>query len=155
MTFSQIVVVTAALLAGSGPAWAEIFKCVDAGGHITYTNQKGAGKGCATLSMDQAVSTVPAPKSAAKQPTPAGFPRVDGDTQRQRDLDRRQILEQELATEEKNLDQARKDLAGQEAIRSAKEKDAQRAQRLQPHKDNVALHGRNVEALKKEISNLK
>jgi hypothetical protein len=105
--------------------------------------------------MDQAVSTVPSPKAAAKQPSPAGFPRVDSDTQRQRDVDRRQILEQELATEEKNLEQARKDLAAQEGIRDAKEKEPQRAERLQPHKDKFALHGRNIEALKKEIANLK
>lgn len=137
------------------PAWADVYKCVDDDGHVTYTNTKPSAKAkCAALSRDQRVSTVPG--RATNTPSPPGFPKVDGDTQRARDSDRRKILEQELATEQKNLDQAKKELAEQEAIRTGDERNYQRVlDRLQPFKDKVALHERNLEALKKEIGNLR
>jgi hypothetical protein len=41
-------------------------------------------------------------------------------------------------------------------VRSGDEKNYQRVlDRLQPYKDKVALHERNVEALRKEIRNLR
>ncbi len=137
------------------PAWADVYKCVDDDGHVTYTNTKPSAKAkCSALSRDQRVSTVPG--RASNTPSPSGFPKVDGNTQKARDNDRRKILEQELATEQKNLDQAKKELAEQEAIRTGDERNYQRVlDRLQPFKDKVALHERNLEALKKEIGNLK
>jgi hypothetical protein len=136
-------------------ARADVFKCVDEDGHVTYTNTKPSPKAkCTTLSRDQRVSTVPG--RAASTPSPANFPKVDGDTQKARDNDRRKILEQELATEQKSLEQAKKDLSEQEAIRTGDERNYQRVlDRLQPYKDKVALHERNIEALKKEIGNLR
>lgn len=131
---------------------ADVYKCVDADGHVTYTNTKSSAKGCKVLSQDQRVSTVP----GRATPSPAGFPKVDGDTQKARDSDRRKILEQELGTEQQYLDQARKELAEQEAVRSGDERNYQRVlDRLQPYKDKMALHERNIEALKKEIANLR
>lgn len=137
------------------PAWADVFKCVDDDGHVTYTNAKPSARAkCTALSRDQRVSTVPG--RAANTPSPVGFPKVDGDTQKARDNDRRKILEQELATEQKNLYQAKKELADQEAVRTGDERNYQRViERLQPYKDKVALHERNLEALKKEIGNLR
>lgn len=136
-------------------ARADVFKCVDEDGHVTYTNAKPSPKAkCTTLSRDQRVSTVPG--RAAGTPSPASFPKVDGDTQKARDNDRRKILEQELAAEQKSLEQAKKELAEQEAIRTGDERNYQRVlDRLQPYKDRVALHERNIEALKKEIGNLR
>lgn len=156
MLSKQNVIAVAVLVLSASPAWADIFKCVDEAGHVTYTNQRSSAKGCALLSKDQAVSTVSGPRSSARQPTPSSFPRVDSDVQKQRDNDRRKILEQELATEQTNLEQAKKELADQEAVRSGNEKNYQRVlDRLQPYKDKVALHERNIDALKKEIANLK
>jgi hypothetical protein len=63
------------------------------------------------------------PVGAAANPSPAGFPRVQEDTQKARDTDRRHILEQELAGEQRNLEQARKELAEQEALRGSRERD--------------------------------
>lgn len=136
-------------------ARADVFKCVDEDGHVTYTNTKPSPKAkCTTLSRDQRVSTVPG--RATNAPSPASFPKVDGDTQKARDNDRRKILEQELATEQKSLEQAKKDLSEQETIRTGDERNYQRVlDRLQPFKDKVALHERNIEALKKEIGNLR
>lgn len=163
------------------PAQAEIYKCTDAAGHVTYSNV--ATKGCAKLNLEP-ISTIPATKPAAKAPTPAGFPRVEENAQKARDTDRRRILEQELATEQKHLDEAVKALAAQEESVLPEErmapqqqcktvtlKDGKTAQsctavggginnakvldRLQPYKDRVAMHERNIEAIRKELQNLR
>lgn len=148
-------------------AVADIYKCVDEAGHVTYTNNKPSGKGCNTLARDQAVSSVPggAPASRpAAVPVPqngassgsAGFPRVDSGTQKARDTDRRRILEEELATEQKSLEAARKELEEQESVRYGNERNYQKVlDRVQPYKDKVQLHERNIEALRREISNLR
>jgi len=98
---------------------------------------------------------VPAPKSAGKpggaaaNPTPGSFPKVQEDTQKARDGDRRHILEQELAAEQRNLDQSRKELGEQERAVGDK------PDRLLPYKDSVAQHERNIQAIQKELNNLK
>lgn len=144
----------------ASPAYADVYKCVDPDGHITYTNSKSSAKGCKVLTQDKPVSTIPSGRTAT--PTPANFPKVDGDTQKARDNDRRKILDQELAGEQKNLDLAKKELSEQEALVLPGERNAggtvnaaKMQERLQPYKDKVALHERNIEALRKEIGNLK
>lgn len=141
------------------PAHADVYKCIDADGHITYTNARSAAKSCKVLSQDK-LSTVPGGRLST--PSPANFPKVDGDTQKARDNDRRKILDQELANEQKNLEQARKDLSEQEGIVHPHERIAGGAinaakvqERLQGYKDKLALHERNIEALKREIGNLR
>ncbi|CAG0943311.1 MAG: hypothetical protein EFKGCFLK_00010 [Rhodocyclaceae bacterium] len=150
----KFILATLCLLAAS-LARADVYKCVDEDGHVTYTNTKPSPKAkCTALSRDQRVSTVPG--RAAGTPSPPGFPKVDGETQKARDNDRRKILDQELASEQASLEQAKKELANQEAIRTGDERNYQRVlDRLQPFKDKVALHERNIEALKKEIGNLR
>ena len=137
------------------PARADIFKCLDSEGHITYTNT--TTKNCKTLSLDPLPST-PAAKgsAAAKNPSPATFPKVDESTQKARDTDRRRILENELTTEQKNLEEAKKQVLEQEAVRMGDERNYQKVlDRVQPFKDKVALHERNIVAIKKEIANLR
>ncbi len=130
-----------------------LYKCTDDSGHATYTNQKGGGKNCKVMAQDQPVSTFSAP---AKRATPGDFPRVSADTQKKRDDDRRKIIEGELATEQKGLEDAKKALADQEAVREGGERNYQRVlDRLKPYQDDVELHQRNVDALQKELSNLK
>lgn len=87
---------------------------------------------------------------------------MDDQTQKSRDTDRRRILESELTAEQANADQAKKELAEQEATVLPNERMQGGAisggkvqERLQPYKDKVALHQRNVEAIRKEISNLR
>lgn len=145
------------LIAASMPAVANtIFKCTDENGGILISNTK-VDKSCKAV-VSGPDSAMPAPKarSAAANPSPAGFPKVGEDTQKARDNDRRRILEQELASEQKNLEQAKKDLADQEATRSGDERNYQRVlDRLQPYKDRVAQHERNIEAINKEMANLR
>jgi len=145
------------LLAMSVLAQADtLYKCKDESGVVLYTNQKGSAKRCTVLSTEQPVTTIPAARQATRKATPGDFPRVNGDTQRGRDEDRRKILEQELATEQLNLTKAGKSLAEGEATRLSDEKSYLRyLDRVQGLKDNLALHERNIEALKRELANLK
>lgn len=144
------------LAAGAWPAVAStIYKCTDESGGTLISNAK-VDKSCkAVVSGPDSAIPAPRPKAAAN-PSPAGFPRVGEDTQKARDNDRRRILEQELAGEQKSLEQARKDLAEQEAVRNGDERNYQRVlDRLQPYKDRVAQHERNIEAINKEMANLR
>ena len=111
-------------------AHAEIYKHVDAQGRVTYSNvpMKGATK----LNLDS-LNTVPATRPRTSVASPSNFPKVDGDTQKKRDDTRRRILEEELTAEEKLL------------VEATAKKDA----------TSIALHEKNVAALKKELSNIK
>lgn len=121
-----------ALLSGALQA-DTLYKCQGPDGRTTYTNQKG-GKNCEIVSQDIPVSTFSAPARKPRRATPADFPRVNGEQQKARDDDRRAILEQELANEQKLLDTARTDPAG---------------------KDRAQLHERNIESIRRELANLK
>ncbi|MFV5212583.1 DUF4124 domain-containing protein [Azonexus caeni] len=128
-----------------------IYKCTDAGGGVLISNSR-VNKNCQAI-VSEEHNTIPAPRSApraAGNPTPAGFPRVQEDTQKARDGDRRLILEQELAGEQRKLEQARKELAEQEAVRTGNP-----AERTAPYRDRVAQHERNLQAIQKELGGLR
>ncbi|MDR1423571.1 MAG: DUF4124 domain-containing protein [Azoarcus sp.] len=131
-------------------AQADVFKCLDANGKVSYTNDRG-GKGCKALTNEGAVSTI-----SMRTPATGAFPRVTEDVQRARDAGRREVLEGELAGEQSALDEARKVLAEQETTRNGGEKNYQKVlDRLQPYKEDVERRERNVEALNKELSGLR
>jgi Domain of unknown function (DUF4124) len=143
-----------ALLSG-GAAQADIYKCVDAGGRTTYKNEKPAvsEKGCTLMTRDAPVTSVPAQKRAATSATPADFPKVDGNTQRDRDNDRRKILEQELASEQKALAAAEKALAEGEAERRGDERNyARYLERVAGLRDVVKQHQSNIDKLRAELA---
>jgi hypothetical protein len=145
-------------------ATAEIYKHVAPDGSVTYSNvpMKGATK----LDIEPPVTSSPPPKSA-KTPTPADFPRVDKNEQKQRDDKRRQILEEELAAERQALEEAKKALAEGEKdpeVFRVKGKDgktvvrrnvARYQEKIAQLQENVDLHQKNVELLEKEIAALK
>jgi hypothetical protein len=160
-----------ALSATLASAQSEIYKCLDENGRPQYTNVKSETKqknGCSLVT--RTVSTVPAgagmptssaapssaPRASAAQATPANFPRVDPNTQKARDGGRRKILEDELATEEKSLADAKAKLSEQEQVRNGDEKNYQKVlDRLQPFQEAVDRHERNVSALRTELAKLK
>ncbi len=150
MTRSTPILLIAALAL---PASAQtIYKCVDEKGGTLISNTR-VDKNCKAI-VSSPENSMPAPKakaSAASNPTPASFPKVQEDTQKARDGDRRHILEQELAGEQRSLDQAKKELAEQQAQPAA----AGSADRTAPYRDRVAQHERNIQAIQKEISNLR
>lgn len=126
-----------------------LYKCTDDSGVVLYTNQKTTKKSCTVLSY-QMPPAAPAASAAkprtAATPTPGDFPRVSGSEQKARDNDRRSILDRELASELQSVDKARKAL--QDAGNQPPDK-------LQPLRDTLALHERNVESLKKELGTLR
>ena len=126
-----------------------LYKCTDDSGAVLYTNQKTSKKTCTVLSQ-QAPSSVSGGNGtrqrSAATPTPGDFPRVSGSEQKARDSDRRAILDKELANELQNAEKARKALL---------DAGSQPPEKLQPLRDTVALHERNVESLKKELGNLR
>ena len=149
-----------ALAAGAALAQQEItiWSCKDKEGRTTVTNQKEdtVGKSCRVVQQTR-VQVVPAvtpnAKPAAKSPTT--FPKEDANQRAAAKSRQRDILERELAQEQKLLDQARKDLAAQEAVRYGDERNYARVlERLQPYKDTVERHEKNVESLQREIANL-
>lgn len=161
---SSVPLLTGLVILGlCGTARADIFKCTDDAGHVTFANSQG--KGCKRIITDPANSspaTGTRPPARVSTPSPSDFPKVGGEAQRARDGDRRTILEQELAAEQKSLESARKDLAEQEATILPTERNmgggingAKVAERVQSYKDRVQLHERNIEALRKEIANLR
>jgi Domain of unknown function (DUF4124) len=153
--------ILSAFLMLSSVVYAEIYECIEKDGNKLFTdNLKTAkAKGCKAMNLGPP-NTVSAPATKAQSPgkssatpTPSSFPRVDSDIQRQRDQDRRRILENELSSEQKLLDQARKELAEQEAVRLGSERNYQRVlDRLEPYKKKVKLHEDNIASLKREMS---
>ena len=142
------------IAAVAGPVAAQtIYKCIDSNGGTLISNTR-VDKNCkAVVSSPESQVPAPAPTkarlpNAAVNPSPSSFPRVQEDTQRARDIDRRHILDQELTGEQRNLEQARKDLSEQEGLRSPSE-------RLGPYRDRVAQHERNIQAIQKELANLR
>ena len=144
-------------LALAAGAQAEMYRCEIPNGSPLYTNDRSEAKakGCKLVDVGP-INVVPASKPAAKTASPATFPKVDTQTQKDRDADRRRILERELASEEQLLDRARKDLAEQESIRLGSERNYQRVlDRLEPYQKKVKLHEDNVANLKRELANLR
>lgn len=128
-----------------------IYKCLDASGGTVIANSR-IEKNCKAI-VSGPENSLPAPKArpagAAANPSPAGFPRVGEDTQKSRDGDRRHILEQELAGEQRSLELAKKELAEQEAAKGGP------GDRTAPYRDRVGQHERNIQAIQKELGNLK
>jgi septal ring factor EnvC (AmiA/AmiB activator) len=87
--------------------------------------------------------------------SPANFPRETPADRVSSKAKQKDTIEKELTQEEAMLEDARKKLAEQEAIRTGDEKNYSKViERLKPYKDTVEVHEKNVEALKRELTNL-
>lgn len=135
-----------------------VFLCRENGQEI-YTNTK-INKGCKSFSLStsqvQQKPIAPPSPNLISTGSQANFPKVTVEKQKERDIDRRKILEEELSVENKKLAEAKKELSKQEQTVLAEEKNYKTiTERLQPHKELVAQHERNIQALQKELSNMK
>jgi hypothetical protein len=139
----------------AGAAHADMYRCeVPGSSSPLYTNDPHDthGKKCTVLSRE--INVVPAPTKSPK-PTAKTFPQESSTARATAKERQREILEKELAREEGMLEKAQKELEAQEAVRYGNEKNYARVlERLQPYKDNVEAHQKNVEALKRELRNL-
>lgn len=156
---------TICALAASGAvhAQADVYLCVGDNGQKEYKNT-GATKGCKRVDLP-GITMIPAParKPAAIQTaslkqasTPADFPKVDSNTQKARDNDRRQILLDEMKAEEEKLANLKKAYNNGEPERNGDERNyAKYQERVASMKEDLTRTEKNVEALKREIGNLK
>ena len=157
-------------------AQGEIYKYVDpATGAVEYTNQPkkgavrmgngdtlseiGTGNKAAKNKAAQGTATVNGRTVNASNNASAGtaMASVDAGTQKTRDGTRRQVLVDELASEEKLLSEARSSFnegkplpMADEGVGSPKYID-----RVKQLEKTLRIHGRNVVSLKQELANLK
>jgi len=140
----------------------DIFLCVDADGNKTFQNV-GTGKGCKRMDMGPVLSVpasrVPQQRAPATgsddrvTASPANFPRVDRDTQRLRDNDRKRVLEDELKAEEDKLARLKAEYNDGVPERRGDERNfALYAERTQRLRDDVARAEGNVSALRRELA---
>ena len=151
------IVGTAIALGIAAPAaHATICKYVDADGNVVYSNV-APPKGLRKLSCEIADDASPPRKpsgSASVSTKPPGFARVDPETQKSRDEKRRKVLDDELASEEELLREARTAYGnGAPPPLPDEQNDAEKyRQRIGRLRQSVQVHERNVEALRKEIA---
>lgn len=150
-------------------AHAQIYKSVDADGHITYSNVPM--KGAAKLNIDmpepndsptnnaQGSST-----SRSKSTTSSGKSlRIDPEIQDRRDDKRKKILQDELEGEKKALAEARQAYkegeSNPEVFRTANGKTfrnvAKYEEKMQNLSKDVDSHEKNIQLLEKELGSLK
>lgn len=155
-------------MASSPFAAADIFLCTDAQGRRELTDANRPG--CKMLDVPGSIPAPPARKGPAPQQqpqqaritstlstaTPAAFPRVDTAQQRARDDDRRGILSEELRSEERRLADLRVEFNNGEPERQGNEKNYAKYQaRVADMRDSISRSEKNVEALKRELSNIR
>ncbi len=134
-----------------------VFVCVQPNGTREYRNT-GDIRGCRRLDTET-ISTIPA--ATANQQAKAGtmdssFPRIDSQIQKRRDQDRLQILMDEVRTEESKLSELRREYQNGEPERLGSERNyAKYQERVAQMKDDILRTEKNIEALKREIGNLK
>ena len=163
-------------LAIAPTAQAEIYKYVDpATGAVEYTNQPK--KGAVRMSSGDTLSEMGTGNKAAKNKAVPGaatasgrtlnasnnasagtaMASVDSGTQRTRDGTRRQVLADELASEEKLLNEARSSFNEGKPLPMADEGfgSPKYIDRVKQLEKTLRVHGRNVVSLKQELANLK
>ena len=149
-------------------AWADIYKSVDAEGRVTYSNIKS--KGASRLELDPDVNNITndnKPKTSTnpskRSAKPDNFPRVDANTQNQRDSKRKEILLNELEAEKQALEEANKAYAegesNPEIYKTTSGKTFRNVpkfeEKMKALQANVDNHKKNIELLQKEIDSLR
>ena len=136
----------------------DVYLCMGENGSKEYKNT-GATKGCKKVDLP-GITMIPAPKrplqtaSAKQTSSPSDFPKIDGGTQKARDNDRKQILQDEMKTEEQKLANLKKEFNNGEPERQGDERNfAKYQERVASMKEDLDRTEKNVEALKREIGN--
>ncbi|MEQ1488449.1 MAG: DUF4124 domain-containing protein [Methylotenera sp.] len=166
------ILLSLAALVFSSSAFAEIYKRVDADGRVTYSNIKTKDStrlqfdpDANVISNDRLKTNTNKPKTQENKrtATPEGFPKVDKDTQNNRDGKRKEILQAELDSEKAALEQAKKAYAEGEAnpemVRHADGKTFRNVPKFQEKMKNlqadVDAHENNIQLLQKELDALR
>ena len=144
-------------------AQADIYKSVDADGHVTYSSTPLKGGKKITLTPLPTMAPPAAAQRGRSASSPADFPKVNGDTQKGRDETRRKILQDELDVEQKLLAEAQtnlKDGADNPEIIHGKDGSTHRNvakydEKIKSLTEQTNLHQSNIDALNTELSKLK
>lgn len=167
-SIAKLALAAGVIVSGAADAQTTVYKCVDAQGRVEFTDT--GKKGCKALDLPGYIPAPPerrgpapaaarpnnAPQAAAPTPSPTNFPRVDSSQQRARDDDRRGILTDELRLEEKKLADLRAVFNNGEPERQGNERNyAKYQERVAQMRDDISRTERNIEALRREIANIR
>ena len=162
------------MMTGAAQAQTTVYKCTDAQGRVEFTDTNK--KGCKALDLPgyipappprvaPAAPAAPAARTtsptgnanaAAAAPSPSDFPRVDTGQQRARDNDRREILNEELRAEEQKLAEQRREFNNGDPPRNGNERNYTKYQeRVGQMREDIGRTERNIEALRREIGNIR
>jgi len=165
---TRLALAAGVMISAAAQAQTTVYKCVDAQGRVEFTDT--GKKGCKALDLPGYIPAPPerrgpapvaarpnnALPSAAPTPSPSNFPRVDTSQQRARDDDRRGILTDELRAEEKKLADLRGLFNNGEPERQGNERNyAKYQERVAQMRDDISRAERNIEALRREIANIR
>lgn len=146
--------------AGVVHAQSEVYLCVGENGQKEYKNT-GITKGCKRVDLP-GITTIPAPPArkaaiqTASAKSPSDFPKVDNGMQKARDNDRRQILLDEMKAEEQKLANLKKEYNNGEPERRGDERNyAKYQERVAAMKEDMDRSEKNIDALRRELGNLK
>ena len=132
-----------ALIVLAQPASADLFKCKDAAGKITYSELKQAGMTCTPVTTE--ITVVPGTPARASE-----SPKVDPNKQR------REELSNKIKAQEKELEAAKQELAKQEAGRKLGETFYQNyLDRVKPYREKVQELEKALAQTKSELDKLK
>lgn len=151
-----LLLLLATLTAASADA--AIYKYVDENGRVTFTDvyRKGAKRMDLQDGGGSPPSTPPSGGKAARTPSPADFPRIDGATQKRRDDIRRQVLQDEIASEKREAASAKQQLAlGLRLMPGERASSPGYIDRVKKLREEVARHEQNVAAIQRELNNLR
>jgi hypothetical protein len=170
--FTRLALAAGVIFSGAADAQTTVYKCVDAQGRVEFTDT--GKRGCKALDLPGYIPAPPerrgpapaaarpanaaqgAAPAAAPTPSPANFPRVDTSQQRARDDDRRGILTDELRLEEAKLAGLRVVFNNGEPERQGNERNyAKYQERVAQMRDDISRAERNIEALRREIANIR
>lgn len=144
-------------------ASAEVYRCESDSGVPVYQGTPN-GRNCRQIDLAP-LTTIPAPKlpaarpaagaaqaGGAARPSPNGFPKVDASTQRERDSERRRILEDELRKEETRLAELKAVYKDGEPDRLGDERNYQKyLDRVQRLKDDIGRSEGNIASIRREL----
>ncbi len=165
------IILTLSLLGLPFLTYAAIYKHVDTNDRVTYSNVKiKGGKKLMIEPADTSFGTNTGRDAesspASKKATPSNFPKVNKNTQKQRDNSRKQILLSELASEKVALTNAKKAYAeGKAKPEVYRKRNADGSSntfknvpkfeaKIKKLQETVDSHQRNLDFLQKEIANI-
>ena len=134
-------------------AHAEPWLCTDADGNKSYSYEPESAKkkNCVHRPIPSTNVVRKGPRRIDADFEREKFPAVSANTQKQRDAERRRLLERELAEEKKALAEAMKQLEAQAKVAAAEKTQTRFDERLKPYQDKVRVHLSNIANIEREL----